>query len=137
MARLGRKAALTALWTALSASRRGGPSLGRRLAAIPRMIGAILTGRYDGKARLAGMALAGVYIVSPVDFVPEAFLLWFGLVDDAAIAVWLAGAVLSETERFLAWERRRDDALADRGPRRPAGAAPDRRLDRRTGRSAR
>ena len=117
MARLGRKAALTALWTALTASRRGGPSLGRRLAAIPRMIGAILTGRYDGKARLAGMAVAGVYIVSPIDFVPEAFLLWFGLVDDAAVAVWLAGALLAETERYLEWERRwaRVDARRPRG----------------------
>jgi len=106
MARLGRKAALTALWTAVTASRRGGPSLGRRLAAIPRMIAAILTGRYDGKARLAGMALAAAYIISPIDLVPEAFLLFLGLVDDAAVAVWLAGALLSETERFLEWEER-------------------------------
>ena len=36
MARLGRKAALTALWTAITASRRGGPGLGTRLAALPR-----------------------------------------------------------------------------------------------------
>src|SRR2546430_11650305 len=107
MARLGRKAALTALWTALTSSRRGGPSLGRRLAAIPRMLGASLTGRYDGKARLAAMTLAGVYIVSPIDFVPEAFLLWFGLIDDAAVAVWLAGAGLSGTDRFLGGEARR------------------------------
>jgi uncharacterized membrane protein YkvA (DUF1232 family) len=107
MARLGRKAALTALWTAMRASRRGGPSLGTRLGAIPRMIKAIITGRYDGKARLAAMGLAGVYIVSPVDFVPEAFLTVFGLFDDAAVAVWLAGAVLSETERFLIWEAER------------------------------
>src|SRR5262249_35296551 len=101
MARLGRKAALTALWTALTASRRGGPSLGRRLAALPRMIMATLRGKYDGKARIGAMALAGAYIVSPVDLVPEGFLLLFGLIDDAAVAVWLAGAVLSETERFL------------------------------------
>ena len=107
MARLGRKAAFTALWTALSASRRGGPSLGRRLAALPRMILATLTGRYDGKGRLAAMLFATAYIASPIDLVPEAFLLFFGLIDDAAVAVWLAGAVLSETERFLEWERRR------------------------------
>ena len=43
--------------------------------------------------------------MSPIDLVPEAFLLLLGLVDDAAVAVWLAGAVLSETERFLIWER--------------------------------
>jgi Protein of unknown function (DUF1232). len=107
MARLGRKAALTALWTALTASRRGGPSLGRRLAAVPRMITATLRGKYDGKARIGAMALAGTYIVSPIDVVPEGFLLLLGLVDDAAVAVWLAGAVLSETERFLEWEAQR------------------------------
>jgi uncharacterized membrane protein YkvA (DUF1232 family) len=115
MARLGRKAALTALWTAVRASRRG-PSLGRRLAAIPRMLGAIVIGRYDGKARLAAMTLAGAYIVSPIDVIPDWFVTLFGvgLVDDAAVAVWLAGAVLSETERFLAWEAQRAGAVPGR-----------------------
>jgi uncharacterized membrane protein YkvA (DUF1232 family) len=106
MARLGRKAAMTALWTALRTSRRGGPSLGTRLGAVPRMFWATLTGRYDGKARVAAMTLAGAYIVSPIDLIPDWFAVFFGLglVDDAAVAVWLAGAVLSETERFLLWE---------------------------------
>jgi uncharacterized membrane protein YkvA (DUF1232 family) len=106
MARLGRKAAFIALWRALVSARRG-PSLGRRLAALPRMFGATVTGRYDGKGRLAAMLFATAYIASPIDLVPEGFLLLAGLVDDAAVAVWLAGAVLSETERFLEWERRR------------------------------
>ena len=114
MARLGRKAALTALWTALTAGRRGGPPLGTRVAAIPRMMWAILTGRYDGKARLAAMTLAAAYIVSPIDLVPEAFLFLVGLVDDAAVAVWLAGALLSETERFLAWEHERARVIPGR-----------------------
>jgi uncharacterized membrane protein YkvA (DUF1232 family) len=116
MARLGRKAAFTALWTAFRTSRRGGPSLGTRLAAIPRMTWAIVTGRYDGKARLAAMTLAGVYIVSPIDLIPDWFAPFFGLglVDDAAVAVWLAGAVLSETERFLAWEAERAKVIPGR-----------------------
>src|SRR2546421_10803230 len=116
MARLGRKAAMTALWTALTASRRGGPSLGRRLAAIPRMIRAIVTGRYDGKARLAGMAFAGAYIISPIDLIPDWFAPFFGLglIDDAGVAVWLAGAVLSETERFLIWEAERAKVIPGR-----------------------
>ncbi len=107
--RLGRKAAMTALWTALRSSRRGGPSLGTRLGALPRMIWATLTGRYDGKARVAAMGLAGAYIISPIDLIPDWFVVFFGigLIDDAAVAVWLAGAVLSETERFLIWEAER------------------------------
>jgi uncharacterized membrane protein YkvA (DUF1232 family) len=103
MARLGRRAALAALWSALRAS-RGGPSLGDRIGAFPRMVGATLRGRYDGKGRLLGMLVAAVYILSPVDFVPELFLSVFGLIDDGVVVVWLAGAVLSETERFLVWE---------------------------------
>jgi len=108
---LRRRMAFTAL---LRVFKPGTPGLGRRLVAIPRMIMATMRGRYDGGARLAMMTVAGIYIVSPIDLVPEAFLLWFGLIDDAAVAVWLAGAVLSETERFLVWERRRDQVIPGR-----------------------
>ncbi len=105
MARIGRKAALAALWSALFS--RGGPGLGRRLSALPRLLRDTLSGRYDGKGRLAAMVLALLYIVSPVDLIPEAIFLVFGLADDAMVAVWLAGAVLAETERFLLWEKSR------------------------------
>jgi uncharacterized membrane protein YkvA (DUF1232 family) len=95
-------------WTALlRVFKPGTPGLGRRLAAVPRMVAASMRGEYDGKSRLAMMGLAGFYIVSPVDLVPELFLTILGLVDDAAVAVWFAGALLDETERFLEWERRR------------------------------
>src|SRR5262245_26097707 len=110
MPKLARKAAFTALWTIMRGV-RGGPQLGARLAALPRMLGATLTGRYDGKGRVFGMLLAGLYIVSPIDLIPEAFFAFFGLADDAFIAIWLAGALLSETERFLVWERRREPSL--------------------------
>jgi hypothetical protein len=95
-------------WTALlRVFKPGTPGLGTRLAAIPRMIGATMRGEYDGKSRLAMMVVAGMYIVSPIDLVPEAFFLVLGLIDDAAVAAWFAGALLDETERFLEWERRR------------------------------
>jgi uncharacterized membrane protein YkvA (DUF1232 family) len=101
---LRRRAAFTALWRALTAGARGGPSLGRRMAAIPRMIKETAAGRYDGGMRLALMTAAAVYVVSPIDAVPEAFLLVLGLADDALMVAWLAGSVLDETARFLAWE---------------------------------
>ena len=95
-------------WTALlRVFKPGTPGLGRRLAAIPRMIAATMRGEYDGRSRLGMMAVASMYIVSPIDFVPEAIFLVFGLIDDAAVAAWFAGAVLDETERFLEWERQR------------------------------
>jgi len=95
-------------WNALlRAFKPGTPGLGVRLRAIPRMIGATLRGEYDGGSRLVMMVISVGYIVSPIDLVPEGLLLLIGLVDDAAVAAWLAGALLDETERFLEWERQR------------------------------
>ncbi|BFU46894.1 YkvA family protein [Krasilnikovia sp. MM14-A1004] len=104
---LKRTAAFTALARALMSGARGGPSIGARLAALPRMVVATLRGEYDGGMRLALMTAAAAYVVSPVDLVPEAVLFVFGLADDAIMITWLAGTVLSETERFLEWERSR------------------------------
>jgi uncharacterized membrane protein YkvA (DUF1232 family) len=94
------------LFRALTAGARGGPSLGKRLRALPRMIKATSRGDYDGGLRLAMMGAATAYILSPIDVVPEGFLLVLGLADDLLVATWLAGAMLDETGRFLEWERR-------------------------------
>ncbi|GAA2685367.1 MULTISPECIES: YkvA family protein [Actinoplanes] len=102
---LKRAAAFTALGRALMSGARGGPSMGTRLAALPRMLKATAKGQYDGGMRVALMAAATAYVISPIDAVPEAFLWVFGLVDDAVAVTWLAGTMLAETERFLEWER--------------------------------
>lgn len=99
-------------WTALvRVFKRDTPALGRRLAAIPRMIKATLKGEYDGGVRLAMIAAAGAYIISPIDAVPELFLLVLGVVDDVAVAGYFAGALLDELERFLEWEKQRDNVI--------------------------
>jgi uncharacterized membrane protein YkvA (DUF1232 family) len=105
--KLRRTAAFAALGRALTAGARGGPSLWRRLKALPRMIMASMRGEYDGGLRIAAMAAATVYIVSPIDLLPEVLLPVLGLGDDLVMITWLAGAVLSETERFLTWEGQR------------------------------
>jgi len=104
---LKRTAAFTALARALMSGARGGPSLSKRLAALPRMMKATARGEYDGGMRIALMAAATAYVVSPIDVIPEAFLLVAGLADDAIMITWLAGTVLAETERFLEWEKER------------------------------
>jgi uncharacterized membrane protein YkvA (DUF1232 family) len=71
------------------------------------MIIASIRGEYDGWPRLLLMAGAALYILSPIDFAPELIWMLFGLVDDVFVATWLAGALLSETERFLEWEKAR------------------------------
>lgn len=91
----------------IRALRSGGPGLGRRLAALPRMIKATIKGEYDGGYRLLLMVGAVLYIVSPIDVVPELVMLAVGLIDDAFVVTWLVGAFLSETERFLEWEKAR------------------------------
>ena len=104
---LRRRMAFTAL---LRVFKPGTPGLGKRLAAIPRMIRATMRGEYDGGGRLAMMTMAGVYIVSPIDVIPELFTFIIGLVDDAAVATYFAGALMDETERFLEWEKMRKRA---------------------------
>ncbi|HEY0002369.1 MAG TPA: YkvA family protein [Actinoplanes sp.] len=105
---LKRTAAFTALARSLMAGARGGPSLSKRVAALPRMLKATARGQYDGGLRVAMMAAATAYVVSPIDVIPEAFFLLLGLADDAVMITWLAGSVLAETERFLEWEKERD-----------------------------
>lgn len=100
-ARLRRRTALIAFARAF---KPGTPGIGRRLSAMPRMIRASLRGEYDGGTRLLLMAAASLYILSPLDAVPELFTAFIGLIDDAFVVTWLMGALLSETERFLEWE---------------------------------
>jgi uncharacterized membrane protein YkvA (DUF1232 family) len=106
--RPARIAAFRALWRAIvQGNRPGSPGLGDRLRALPRMISAAVSGRYAdlGRGRLAMLGLALAYLISPVDLVPEVLLGLLGLGDDAVVALWLGGALLVETDRYLGWER--------------------------------
>jgi uncharacterized membrane protein YkvA (DUF1232 family) len=104
-----RVAAFSALWRAVAQSRRpGAPGVGERLRSVPRMLRGAATGHYPelSRGRLGLIVLALAYLVSPIDLVPEAFLALLGLADDALVAMWVGGAFLAETDRFLDWERR-------------------------------
>jgi uncharacterized membrane protein YkvA (DUF1232 family) len=105
--RASRLTAFRALWKVVVQGRRpGAPSLGERLRLLPRMISGAATGRYPelSRAKVGLLVLALAYLVSPVDLVPEAFLPLVGLIDDGIVALWLGGAFLAETDRFVAWE---------------------------------
>ncbi|MET7336357.1 YkvA family protein [Nonomuraea sp. NPDC005650] len=77
-----------------------------RVRAIPRMVGAVMRGQYAGmgKSRLALLGLGVVYIVSPVDVVPD-FLMMIGVVDDFGVFLWLVATLLGESGRFVEHER--------------------------------
>jgi uncharacterized membrane protein YkvA (DUF1232 family) len=103
-----RTTAARALGAALLGSRRrGAPGVAERFRAVPRLVAATVSGRYPGmtRSRLGLMALGVLYVISPVDLMPELLLTVFGLGDDALVAAWLAGTLLSETEAFITWER--------------------------------
>jgi uncharacterized membrane protein YkvA (DUF1232 family) len=104
MASTRRKAAAAA---AAAAAMSDGPTgFMARLASVPRLVRDVLRGRYDGlsRRRLLLMALAVVYIVSPVDLLPEAILTIPGLADDAAVAAWLIAAFVGATTAYRSWE---------------------------------
>jgi uncharacterized membrane protein YkvA (DUF1232 family) len=99
------------LGTALrTATRPGTPGVGTRLASLPRLVRATLRGEYAGTTgrRLLLIVGALLYVVSPVDLVPEMVLPFLGLTDDALVISWIAASLVNETESFLHWERDRD-----------------------------
>jgi uncharacterized membrane protein YkvA (DUF1232 family) len=67
---------------------------------------ATLRGRYRGTSpgQLGVLALGLVYVVSPIDLLPD-FLPLIGIADDAVVATWVVGRLLMETADFLRWER--------------------------------
>ena len=115
------------------AVRPGEPGLQERLRAVPRLVRQTLTGQYGGttRGRLAAVAAAVLYILSPVDLVPDV-LLPFGLVDDAFVLTWVVGRLLGETDAFLRWERGRsaDPAEGQSGRRGRRGGASSPRVVR-------
>lgn len=111
----------TAVAGAVRAS-RGRHPLARRLMAVPPMIRDTLTGRWPGgpKGRVLGGLAGLVYLVSPIDFLPEALLGPFGLGDDIALAAVSVAALLTAAEDYL---DARDLASTAPGAS-PAGAPP-------------
>lgn len=108
MSRNARLASVVAVARAVRmAVRPGGPSMGERAGAVPRMVRATFSGEYVGvsKGRLLMMLAAAGYLVSPLDLIPEAVLPIVGLADDALVLSWLATRLVEETEAFLEWEK--------------------------------
>jgi uncharacterized membrane protein YkvA (DUF1232 family) len=108
MSRYARVASVAAVARAVRlAVRPGGPSMGERAGALPRMVRATFSGEYVGVSRgkLLLMLGAAGYLVSPLDLIPEAVVPVLGLADDALVLSWLATRLVEETEAFLEWEK--------------------------------
>lgn len=111
--RLGLLATLAA--AVRSALRPGSPGLHERAYAVPRLVRAALRGDYRQVTRghLALLAGALLYVLSPIDLVPEGLLSVVGLADDAVVLGWLVAALVNDTEGFLLWERARGERKRD------------------------
>ena len=93
-----------------TAARPGTPGIGVRLTSLPRLVRATFRGDYAGTTRGRLIMLVGalLYVVSPVDLVPEMIVPILGLADDALVISWIGTALINETESFLSWEHDRD-----------------------------
>jgi len=96
-----------------TATRPGTPGVGARLTSLPRLVRATIRGEYVGtpRRRLLGIVGALLYVLSPIDLVPELLLPFLGLGDDALVIGWIAASLINETESFLTWERERDGTV--------------------------
>lgn len=109
MTTVRRAAALKVFWDALRGARKAGaPSTTARLGAVPRMLAQGFRGRYPlmDRGRVVVALLGLVYVVSPVDAIPELFVPLLGFGDDAVVAAFVVGSLLSEVDAFLEWEGR-------------------------------
>ena len=110
MTTVRRAAALKVFWDALRGARRpGAPSTTARLGAVPRMIAQGFRGAYPlmDRGRVVVALLGLVYVVSPVDAIPEIFVPILGFGDDAVVAAFVVGSLLSEVDAFLDWESKK------------------------------
>ena len=84
-------------------SSKGRHPLGQRIKAIVPMLRDTFTGRWPGAPRLRVVGgLAGiVYVLTPVDIIPEVLLGPFGVADDLAMAAVSVAALLSASEQWL------------------------------------
>ncbi|WP_237106853.1 YkvA family protein [Nonomuraea sp. MG754425] len=102
------KAARTAAaWrTYREVTKPGSPKLMARVRAVPRMVGAVLRGDYAGmgKGKLGLLGLGVVYLVSPIDVIPD-FLMVIGVADDFGVFLWMIGTLLGESGRYVQHER--------------------------------
>lgn len=74
---------------------------GEDLSDFVKMIKAAFRGTFRIKKRNILIAIAGLfYVLSPLDFIPELVLGPLGLVDDAAILVFIYKRITGELERF-------------------------------------
>ncbi|GAB3689152.1 YkvA family protein [Saccharopolyspora tripterygii] len=78
-----------------------------RVKAVPSMVGSTARGRNPELPRYQALLwlIALVYLVSPIDFIPD-FLPLLGIGDDIGVASWLLSSLYAESGNYLAGRER-------------------------------
>ncbi len=78
----------------------------RDTAAAARMVREAMAGRYRRVPRKALVAaVAGlIYFVNPLDLIPDV-LPALGMVDDAAVLLWVLSQIRNDLDAYLEWEQ--------------------------------
>ncbi len=90
----------------------------QRAKALPRLWKAWRGGKYPElpRSQVLLWAVSLVYLVSPIDVLPE-FLPVIGVTDDAGVLVWLLSSLSIASGSFLRWEKdHRDPARGIESP---------------------
>jgi uncharacterized membrane protein YkvA (DUF1232 family) len=76
---------------------------------LVRLLKAWKSGTYSGLSvrTIASLAAALLYVVSPIDVIPD-IIPGIGLIDDAAVLAWLLHSITRDLAAFRMWEQRRD-----------------------------
>ncbi|MBI1289670.1 DUF1232 domain-containing protein [bacterium] len=74
--------------------------------------------RFPLRVKVA-VVLSIVYLVTPIDVIPEAIFLFFGLADDLALLGATAYMVNTEVQAYIARQREMTSAAEDESPAAP------------------
>ncbi len=93
--------------------------------ALVRLAREALAGRYRAlpKRALVACLAAVVYLVNPLDLVPDV-LPALGWIDDGVVIAWVVSQIRRDLDAFLAWEKEWGGAIDVRGSEVPAPVPP-------------
>lgn len=84
------------------------------IAALGKLAFAFVTGSYRNisKKAVAGIVIGFVYLVSPVDLIPDFFSV-FGLADDVAVIGFITYLLKEDLDSFRTWEEKQKNNPPD------------------------
>ncbi len=73
---------------------------------LVRLVKASINGAYTGFSvhRLVTIVAASLYLISPLDVIPD-FIPVAGYADDAAVIAWVLNSIAEELKDFKSWEQ--------------------------------